>query len=74
MNCEEWFEQLYQILDKDVDDVFWREVEEHMKQCRPCWDRLEFEKRLKERIHKVCLEEPCGESVRTRVKALLEKY
>jgi len=74
MNCNEWFERLYQILDKDVDEVVWREVEEHMKLCRPCWDRYEFEKRLKERVKSSCCKESCTESLRKRVVALFEKY
>jgi len=74
MNCDEWFERLYKILDRDVDEGVWREVEEHMKLCRPCWDRYEFEKRLKEKVKKSCCVESCTESLRIRIKALFEKY
>lgn len=74
MNCDEWFDRLYQILDRDVDEVVWREVEEHMKLCRRCWDRYEFEKRLKEKVKKSCCKEPCADSLRLRIKALFEKY
>jgi len=74
MNCNEWFDRLYQILDKDVDEVVWRDVEEHMKLCRTCWDRYEFEKRLKEKVKESCCGESCTESLRTRVKSLFEKY
>jgi len=74
MNCDEWFNRLYQILDRDVDEVVWREVEEHMKLCRRCWDRYEFEKRLKEKVKDSCCQESCTDSLRRRVKALFEKY
>jgi len=74
MNCDEWFERLYQILDRDMDEVVWTDVEFHMKSCRPCWDRFEFEKRLKARIQSSCCKEPCTESLRVRIKALFEKY
>jgi mycothiol system anti-sigma-R factor len=74
MNCDEWFDRLYRILDRDVDEVVWREVEEHMKLCRSCWDRYEFEKRLKEKVKVSCCRESCTESLRVRIKALFEKY
>jgi mycothiol system anti-sigma-R factor len=74
MNCDEWFDRLYQILDRDMDDVVWRDVESHMKNCRPCWDRYEFEVRLKAKVKKSCCIESCTESLRLRIKALFEKY
>ncbi len=74
MNCDEWFKRLYQILDHDLDTVVWREVEAHMKLCRSCWCRFEFESLLKKRLKKSCGKESCTESFRARIKALLEKY
>ena len=59
MNCEEWFDRLYQILDRDLDATTWRKLEAHMKDCRSCWDRLEFEKRVKARIQRACCQETC---------------
>jgi mycothiol system anti-sigma-R factor len=74
MNCDEWFEKIYQLLDRDMGEKDWAEVEKHMKKCRPCWDRFEFEKRLKDRIKSSCCKESCTESFRVRIKALFEKY
>jgi mycothiol system anti-sigma-R factor len=74
MDCSHWLDKLYQILDHDLDENVWKEVEEHMKKCRPCWDRYEFEKRLKEKIKSSCCQESCTEALRRRVKALFEKY
>ena len=74
MNCDEWFDRLYQLLDRDRDDTVWRDVEKHMKECRPCWDRFEFEKHLKERLKNSCCKESCTETLRTRIKALFKKY
>ena len=45
MNCNEWFDRLYQILDRDLDETLWQDLQVHMKSCRACWDRFEFEKR-----------------------------
>jgi mycothiol system anti-sigma-R factor len=74
VNCDEWFERLYQILDRDVDEKVWAEVEAHMKRCRRCWDRYEFEIRIKTQLKKSCAQEPCSDSLRTRIQALLKKY
>ena len=74
MNCKEWYDKLYQILDRDMEDSVWRDVEIHMKECRSCWDRYEFEMHLKEKVKSSCCLESCTESLRLRIKALFEKY
>jgi mycothiol system anti-sigma-R factor len=74
MNCDEWFEKLYLYIDKDLKKIDWDHVEEHMKGCRPCWDRYEIEVKLKERLSKSCSVERCSESFRLRIKAILEKF
>ncbi len=74
MNCNEWIAQLYLILDKEMEENVWQDVEAHMKLCRPCWDRFEFEMRLKERVKSSCCKESCTESLRLRIVALFEKY
>lgn len=74
MNCEEWFERLYQILDKDMDARTWAELETHMHHCQPCLDRFELEKRIQDRVKKSCREESCTESIRIRIRALIQKF
>lgn len=74
MNCDEWFEKLYQILDKDLDDAACRELKEHMQHCRPCWDRYEFERRLKDRLKSSCCQESCTSSLRDRIKSFFDKF
>ena len=74
MNCCESFELLYRFIDGDMDGVTVQEVEIHLKHCRPCWDRYEFEKMLKSRLKSSCHKETCSESLLKRIKSLLEKY
>jgi mycothiol system anti-sigma-R factor len=74
MNCDEWLQKLYKILDRDMSEISWKEVEAHMKDCRPCWDRFEFEKRLKDRVKNSCRTVSCTESFRLRIKAIFQKY
>ena len=73
MNCDQWFERLYQILDRDMDESSYKDLKDHMKDCRSCWDRFEFEKRLKERLKTSCCKESCTETIRIRIKALFKK-
>jgi len=72
MNCEQWFEKLYSYIDKDCDQIVWKDVEDHMHHCRPCCDRYELEVRIKERMQKTCKFEKCTESLRIRIQAILK--
>jgi mycothiol system anti-sigma-R factor len=74
MNCSESFELLYRFIDGDMDGMTMQDVEIHLKLCRPCWDRFEFEKKLKERYKDSCHKEACSEALRLRIKTILEKY
>jgi mycothiol system anti-sigma-R factor len=74
MNCDQWFDRLYQILDRDLDEDAVKELKAHMKDCRSCWDRFEFEKRLKARLKDSCCKESCTDTIRLRIKALFKKY
>jgi mycothiol system anti-sigma-R factor len=74
MNCDESFEVLYRFLDKDLDGTSCQEVEIHLKICRSCWSRFEFEKRVKEHCHKSCHKEDLPDTLLAKIKSLLEKY
>ena len=74
MTCDEWFEKLYHYLDKDLDEAALKDVDRHMKECKPCWTRYEFEVKLRERLNSSCCIERCTETFRLRIKALIEKF
>jgi len=74
MNCKEWFDQLYRYLDKDLDDIVWKDVEVHMKNCRPCCDRYDIEIQLRERLQKSCKFEACTEALKLRIKTIIAKF
>jgi len=73
VNCEQWFEQLYRFIDKDCDKIVWKDVEEHMNHCRPCFDRYELEVKIRERMQQTCRFEKCTESLRIKIQAILKK-
>lgn len=48
--CEEALRQLYAYLDRELDRHAHRAIEQHLRVCRACFSRAEFERRLKERV------------------------
>jgi mycothiol system anti-sigma-R factor len=74
MKCDESLEILYRFIDKDLDGMTCEEIEFHLKSCHHCWDRFEFEKKLKEHVHKTCHKEVPEETLLLRIKKLLDHY
>lgn len=50
MNCQEALELLYDIIDKEADDVDIKEVESHLSNCRHCFELFRIEKSVQEFI------------------------
>jgi mycothiol system anti-sigma-R factor len=73
VNCKEALQKIYEFLDKDS-DLPLKEIEKHLDCCRHCWDRFEFEKQLKELVHKSCCKETCSDTLKKRIESLIEKY
>jgi mycothiol system anti-sigma-R factor len=74
MNCNESFELLYRYIDHDCDGITIQEIEIHLRGCRPCWGRFEFEKLLLARVKESCRKETCTEKLKQRIQAILENY
>ena len=74
MNCDEWFEKLYKYIDKDLKDIAWKDVEAHMSDCRPCFNRYDLEIKIRQRLKESCCKESCTESLRLKIQAILEKF
>ncbi len=50
ISCEEAIDLIAMQLDKSAGDIERLVLERHLKTCRHCFDRLEFEKLLKNRL------------------------
>jgi mycothiol system anti-sigma-R factor len=73
IDCEEALRRLFDYLDAELDPEPRREVAQHLAQCRSCFSRLEFEKRLK--AHTADLShEPVGHDLEQRIRALLDSF
>jgi mycothiol system anti-sigma-R factor len=71
-NCEKTQAQVYLYLDQEL--TLWRRVRIwwHLKRCPPCGDGFVFERKLKQRVHDDCREEPPRE-LYDRLRAFLRE-
>ena len=73
LDCKEVLSMLYAYLDREVDAPTETEITEHLHDCRECFSRAEFEKRLKQRVSEAgSVETP--EEVRRRLKFLIKNF
>ncbi|MBI3140765.1 MAG: zf-HC2 domain-containing protein [Rhodocyclales bacterium] len=73
MTCEEALHNLVTYLDNELELAERDRLDEHLKVCRACFSRLEFEKRLKDRLTETKRAKPTAQ-LEARVRALLRRY
>ena len=73
ISCEEALQHLYEHLDHALTAADAKEVEHHLETCRACFSRVEFEKRLKERLAAIGREQ-APEALQKRVRDLLRRF
>lgn len=73
LSCEEVLRHLVAYLDRELDAQQAADIERHLEACRGCFDRAEFEKHLKQRVADTGTS-AAPESLRTRIKALIERF
>jgi mycothiol system anti-sigma-R factor len=72
--CNQVLDLLYEYINAQTltsEDL--AEIRKHLDHCHGCWDRYEFEQRLIERLKGAggC---SCPDTLRTRVRVILELY
>lgn len=74
IDCKMALTNLYEYLDKHLDDCNCEELEKHLELCRECYDRTEFEKALRSRIKDKCGKiAPSDECVK-KIRGILDKF
>lgn len=73
LNCEQALGQLFAYLDRELQQHDHAAMEEHLKVCKACFSRLEFERLLKSKV-KELREERASPRVKGRVRALLKDF
>ncbi len=72
IHCAEVVRLLWQYMDRELDPQTSRLIREHLRLCRDCGGRHEFELRLREIIRQRCAGRPAPEALRRRLRAMLQ--
>ncbi len=73
IGCEEALRRLFEYLDRELDGARHAEMERHLKTCRSCYSRAEFEKRLKSKLGALGASPPPPEFAQ-RISGLLRRF
>jgi mycothiol system anti-sigma-R factor len=72
-DCEDVLKELFNFIDNEMDGTSAAEIKAHLDLCRPCLDRVEFEKVLRQH----CREKTnhfCPGKLKDRIKKLIENF
>ena len=73
LTCEQVLEHLLEYLDRELTPETSAEIDRHLTECRGCFSRAEFERRLRSRVAETGTAS-APESLRARIKALIERF
>ena len=73
LDCEDVIAQLFDYLNRELDVETLAAIEEHIRLCRGCFSRAEFEQRLRARLAEAG-EAEAPDSLRRRARRILERF
>jgi mycothiol system anti-sigma-R factor len=73
MSCEEALKNLFEYLDHELEGEKHQAMDAHLHECRSCFSRAEFEKRLKARLAQSGSEAPPAE-LKERIRKILKQF
>ena len=73
VGCEQALKHLVEFVDQELADNEHDSVEQHLRICRNCCSRMEFERRLKERLSALSAED-VPSTTRDRVRDLIKRF
>ena len=73
MGCEQALKRLLEFIDRELPDNEHDSVERHLRTCRSCFSRMEFESRLKQRLSALSIEDMPSKS-RDRIRDLIKGF
>ena len=71
--CEEALKRLAEFIDCELSDGEQDNVERHLRTCRSCYSRMEFERRLKQRLSALSGDDAPPKS-RDRIRKLIKGF
>jgi len=73
VGCEQALRHLVEFIDHELSDSDHDSVERHLRTCRGCCSRMEFESRLKQRLSALSTED-VPSTTRDRVRNLIKRF
>jgi anti-sigma factor (TIGR02949 family) len=73
IGCEEALKRLAEFVDCELSDSEQDNVERHLRTCRSCFSRMEFERRLKQRLSTLSADDVPTKS-RDRIHKLIKGF
>jgi mycothiol system anti-sigma-R factor len=73
IGCEEALKRLAEFIDCELSDSEQANVERHLRTCRSCYSRMEFESRLKQRLSALSGDDAPAKS-RDRIRKLIKGF
>jgi anti-sigma factor (TIGR02949 family) len=73
IGCEEALKRLLELIDGELPDGERDDVERHLRICRSCFSRMEFERRLKQRLSALPADDVPAR-LRSRVHGLIKGF
>jgi anti-sigma factor (TIGR02949 family) len=73
IDCDQALKRLLEFIDHELPDREHDGVERHLRTCRTCFSRMEFESRLKQQLSTLSGDEVPKEA-RDRIRALIKGF
>ena len=73
IDCEQALKQILEFVDHELDDERRAVMNHHLHTCKSCFSRMEFERRLKEKVGAL-REEQAAPTVENRIRRLLDSF
>ena len=74
MDCKDALEILYDFLDEELEELQYREFEEHIQICDRCRCCFEFEKTMIVHIKKHAASDRASEELKKKIRKLIEDF
>ena len=73
IGCEQALKRLLEFVDRELSEGEYESVERHLRTCRSCFSRMEFESRLKQRLSELSGDDAPTKS-RDRIRKLIQGF